>query len=345
MYDAETSLTWAHLFAPLRLLRRRLVGALWMWWILLSVGYVLSGVHTIQPDESAVVLRFGKIVGEGTPQAVRPPGLLWALPAPFDEVLRVQTQKVHELTVRGLHLTAYQNEGRPLTFLNGSTLDSEKVGYALTGDGNVVHALFVARYQISDPVQARLNQSDVETVLERAVLRAAVREIGARSVDAVLTDGRQELIESIEQLTQSMLTDLNAGVTVRGIELTALNPPHQVRSEFSAVQSADIAAKTKLQEAKEYRATQLPRAESERNTALQKARAETELLLSEARAASSSFNQIMEANRRDPVVFRERLYREGIERVLSDAGQIKFVPPPQQSRYVDGFRISLPEQK
>ena len=46
----------------------------------------------------------------GTPQAVRPAGLLWALPAPFDEVLRVKTQKVHELTIRGLHLTAYQNE-------------------------------------------------------------------------------------------------------------------------------------------------------------------------------------------------------------------------------------------
>ena len=345
MTDRTARLTWAQLFSPLLQLQHLLQRWLWGWWLLLLLGYLGSGLHTIQPDEVGMVLRFGRLVDSGTPQAVHPPGLLWVLPAPFDEVLRVPVQKVNEVDVRGLHVTAFQSEGQPLTFLNSSTLDSEKVGYALTGDGNVVHAFFVARYQISDPVQAVLEHHDVESLLQLAVQRAAVREIGARAVDAVLTDGRQDLLEAIEQGTQAMLQQQNAGIELRGIELSALSPPHQVRADFSAVQSADIDAKTSLQEAEEYRATQLPKARSARNTALQQAKAEAATLRSEARAAAASFEKLLAVNQRDPVVLRERLYREGVERFLSDAGKLKFVPAPSGARYQQGFRLSLPEQK
>ena len=57
-----------------------------------------SGVKTVKPDEAAVVLRFGRLVGTTRADQIHGPGLLLAFPYPIDEVVRVAVRQVKELT-------------------------------------------------------------------------------------------------------------------------------------------------------------------------------------------------------------------------------------------------------
>ena len=134
----------ALLFAPLLALLRFGMTRLHWWLSILGLLYMGSGMTTVQPDEVALVLRFGELRNKGTAQAVHQPGFLFALPKPIDEVRRIKIKKVFQQKIKGLHFTAMQREGQPLTFLSSSSIDPERVGYALTGDGNVVHLSFLA---------------------------------------------------------------------------------------------------------------------------------------------------------------------------------------------------------
>jgi len=312
------------------------------WWIgLLFFVYLGSGATTVQPDEVALVLRFGELRNRGTAQAVHQPGFLFALPKPFDEVRRLKVKKVYQQQIKGLHFTAMQGPGQPVTFLSSVSIDPEKVGYALTGDGNVIHLSFVANYQITDPIAYAFQVVDSTEMISYAVQSSAIRKVGSSAVDKILSDGRQDLIDSIEAHSQRRLDELNAGVTLLSLEVVDLAPPYQVKSEFNAVQSADIEAQTAIQEAEEYRVAQRPLAESESNRKLQQARSVALQQIAEAEAEANSFERLMVEYKKNPEVVHSRLYREGIENALKDVGGIQFVPAPQGSRYQEGFRITI----
>src|SRR5436190_16144228 len=54
----------------------------------LIVAFILSGVFTVKPNQVAIKLRFGKAVGVGPEQLLKP-GLHWNLPYPFTDIVSV----------------------------------------------------------------------------------------------------------------------------------------------------------------------------------------------------------------------------------------------------------------
>ena len=62
--------------------------------LLLVGGYALSGMVAVQPDEVAVVRRFGQPLDEDLG-----PGLHWCWPWPIDEVVRLQAERVNSLSI------------------------------------------------------------------------------------------------------------------------------------------------------------------------------------------------------------------------------------------------------
>ena len=311
------------------------------WLGLLLLLYLGSGITVIQPDEIALVYRFGALQGKGTAQAVKQPGLLFALPKPIDRVQRIVSQKVIEQEIRGLHFTSNQKEGQPLTFLSSSGIDPEKVGYVLTGDGNVVHISLVLNYQITDPVAYATQFSSLPEALTNIIQSATIREIGALDVDRVLSDGRQALLKTISSRSQAELERLKLGVKIVSLEAIDLVPPYQVKDDFTAVQSADIEKQTTIQKAKEYQTAQVPKAETKRNKDIQSARGYAQKLKSTATGRASVFEQLFLEAKQNPDVVWTRLHREGLEKSLEDVGKLRFIPPPVQGGYQDGFRLNI----
>lgn len=329
-----------------RLLQPAIAGLLWLverlhWWLLvLLLAYLTSGVTIVQPNEVAVVYRFGSLVGDGA-GAVRQPGALVAMPRPIDRVVRVPTAKVFETELRELHFSQLEDKATRYLVTSRTTLDPERVGYVVTGDQNIVHVAMVARWQVSDPIVWTQAVERPEELLRAAVLASSVSAIGGRTVDTVLADGRQELVGDISRRSQAKLDAWETGLRLVSLELVELGPPQQVREAFREVQTAAIEAETRVKAAQEYRELQLPKARTDAERQTRESEAVALDLMQRARSEAEAFLALLAEYRRDPLVVRERLYREGVEAVLDDAGLVDFVPPPATGGRYDGTRISV----
>ena len=321
---------FARLAAPLA----RLLDAAWQrmhWWVaLMGVLYLGSGITVVKPDEVAVILRWGRLVGTTRALQEHGPGLLFAFPRPIDEVVRVQVKAVRELPIKELMSAA----------ANPTTLDPLTQGYALTGDHNIVVADMVARYRVRDAAEWALYGPMAEDVLRTEVTAAMVRSLGEMRVDRVLSDGRKELIAAATRRAQQGLDAAHSGFELTSLELTGLAPPPALASDFDAVQTAFIGAETKKKEAQAFAQRAIPQAQADADEELQAARGDAAAALAKANGDVEAFLALEEEYRANPAVVRERLYRDAIDQTLAQAS-IRWVPPPAGGRY-EGLRIEIP---
>jgi membrane protease subunit HflK len=315
----------------------RLLDGAWQrmhWWIAtMAVLYLLSGITVVRSDEVAVILRWGRLVGDTPALQEHGPGLLFAFPQPVDQVVRVQVKHVWEVPVSALAAVATgEIEG---------TLDPLTQGYAVTGDQNIVHLSVVARYRVREPAKWAFYGPVSEDILRVEVTSAMVRSLGEMSVDRVLSDGRKDLIAFAARRAQAGLDGASSGLELSSLELTALTPPVILSEDFNAVQTAFISAETKKKDAQAYAASAIPEAQSRSDGALQSARAEVASDLARAKGEADAFRALEREYRANPMVVRERLYRDAVERAISGASNVRWVPPPSGGRY-QGFRVTIP---
>src|ERR1700757_824592 len=84
------------------------------WWVAaMVILYAFSGITVVKSDEVAVILRWGRLVGDTPALQEHGPGLLFALPRPVDQVVRVPVKHVWEVRI-----TTLAPSGEP-----GETLD------------------------------------------------------------------------------------------------------------------------------------------------------------------------------------------------------------------------------
>ncbi len=330
---------WRRVFQPLVALFATVIASLPLWVIVMMLLYLGSGITIVGPDEVGIVRRFGRLVGGGTAAAIHSPGLLFALPRPLGEVVRINVKRVYEVDVGTLAPPRGED-----TLPSSMTMDPTRVGYALTGDHNIIHARFKVHYRVGDPIAYLIGCGEPERALLDVLTGEAVRAVGQRDVDHVLAEGRSDFVTIVRDRAQARLDDARLGITIVSLELTSLGPPGAVAAGFTAVQSAAIAAQTARQNAQTERANAIPAAEAaaadRRSLAIRYA--------VDTRAAAESdataFRALALEYRRSPAVVRERLYRDAMTRVVAGAGKREFVPPPVGARY-GGLRITVPTAK
>lgn len=307
--------------------------------VLLFVAYLLSGVTAVKPDEVAVVLRFGRIVGASPAERVHTSGLLWALPRPIDEVVRVPVGKVHEVEITDLWASSEWRRRAPEAE-EVQSIDPEAEGYCLTGDRNIVQVYLLARYRVADPVAYALLQNDPHALLRDVVQTEVVRATGRESIDAVLSDKRKLLGNTVRTGAQGRLDAVDSGLELIAVEIADFAPPVPVIPAFIEVNTAYIEGYRTYVEAQRYRETELPKAEADRDQMLTDARIYAADLLADARGEAQAFQALVTEYEKDPKVVLERLYLEGVENAVAKAGRRKFVQPPVGERYED-FRITV----
>jgi membrane protease subunit HflK len=291
------------------------------WWLaLLAILYAVSGITIVRPDEVAVVLRWGRLVGDAAGTQIHGSGLLFALPRPVDQVVRVKTKYVSEVQIR----TLAEPTDHPAY---GDTLDPIVVGYALTGDQNVVHVEMRASYRVRDPADWAFYGPKSEEILRVEVAAAMVRSLGEMGVDHVLSDGRKLLIAAARQRAQAGLDAAHSGLALVSLELVGLRPPSVLSSDFDAVQSAYIESETKKKDAQAFAQDVVPRAHAAADTAVQVARAEAGAARAIADGQTGAFLALHREYSSSPVVVRERLYRDAVERALGHAKAVHWIPP------------------
>lgn len=272
-----------------------------------------SGVRFVRSGNVAIVLRFGKLVGNTYEEQVHDSGLLLAFPYIIDEVITVPTGSVIEQKV-----TTHYTEG------NIESLCRE-CGYVITGDQNVAIISATVKYKITDPVAYALNVSDMESVLNGIVSNAMTETAACMQVDDILTSGKEAYINGTIERAQEKLDTAQTGIKIQTLELTKVGMPEEVREIYEAVTTANVYANTLLEEAEQYRNTVIPWAESEADSVIGLANSEYSSSISDANTRLSEFWGVLEEYERNKEVVKLRIYNEKVTEAISKIGKIKVV--------------------
>jgi membrane protease subunit HflK len=193
---------------------------------------------------------------------------------------------------------------------------------------------------VRDPALWAFYGPKSEDVLRVEVTSAMVRSLGEMGVDRVLSDGRESLVATATKRAQQGLDACQSGLELTLLELTGLTPPIAVMQDFGAVQSAFIDAQTLKNDAQAFAESTIPQAHATADASVQTAHGDAAAALAAADGDAAAFRALDREYRANPAVVRERLYRDAVERAISTAGSVRWVPPPVGNAY-HGFRISI----
>lgn len=283
------------------------------WLILVIVVFIaLSGVRSVKSGEVAVILRFGKIVGDSYEEQVHEPGLLFAFPYIIDEVVMIPTGNVMEQKVT-THYTA------------GNMTSLRNNGYVITGDQNIAVVSASVKYVISDPVQYALRVSDITKLINAFVSNAMLEEAACRSVDALLTTEKDVYGQAVLNHAQAKLNAVGAGVTIGTIELTNVSMPNEVREIYEMVNSASVQRSTQLEQARQYRENLIPQAQSQADTLISSATSLYNQSIAAAKTDLSEFWGLLEEYRSNPDVVITRVYSAKVSEIIKKIGKVRVV--------------------
>jgi len=273
----------------------------------LILAWLWTGVQIVAPAEQGIVLRFGQYVDTiGS-------GFHLRLPQPIEQVLRANVGARNQINI-GFRPDA---DGRA-----AQTADLTPDSLMLTGDANIMHVQFTISWQITNAQDYFFQVDDVEPTI-RAVADSAMREaVGQSKVDLILTSDRARIQEQVRATMQTVLDTYKAGVTVLAVALQDTKPPAQVVDAFNDQQASTSDKERSINEAQTYANSIVPKARGDASKIVQDAEAFKQQAVTLAQGESQRFLTIFEQYRASPLVTRERLYVETMQRILSRSNKI-----------------------
>lgn len=292
--------------------------------IIIAVVLIIccSGIRFIKSGESAVILRFGKIVGDTPEEQVHDAGILFAFPYIIDEVITIPTGSVQEFTVN-----THYTDGEMTTY--------DRNGYVITGDNNIAILSASVKYTISDPVAYALSVKDPQYIINAVVSNAMINVAANYAVDDILTTGKDEYTKTVHALSQEKLDANGIGVTLSHFELTRVGMPEEVRDIYELVNSTNIQASTRIEQARQYYETRIPGAEAEAATLVSEARANYSNYTAAANSDLYEFYGVLEEYNANPEVVRVRLYNTAITNIIRQIGKVMVVDDSDSKIIVD----------
>lgn len=267
----------------------------------------ITGIKTIGPEEEGVVIQFGKY------NRTLQPGLNFIIPYGIEKMYKipVQRQLKQEFGFRTTK-SAQRSEYSKSNYLEESNM--------LTGDLNLADVEWVVQYRITDSYRFLFRVRNAEKTL-RDMSQAAMRKIvGDRTVNEVLTVGRQEVATSVEVLLQQMCDEYENGIRIDQVVLQDVNPPEPVKPSFNAVNEAQQERETLINRAEAEYNRVIPRARGEAAETIQLAEAYALNRVNRSRGEAERFVALYEAYIKAPEVTKQRIYLETMERVLPRIG-------------------------
>ena len=270
---------------------------------LLLVGLaVWTGFYTVPSDSVAVVQRFGKYLKEVQP------GLNFKLPLGVDvaTIVPVKRQLKQEFGF------ATPDASDPYQ----SPVEGSKETQMVTGDLNAALVEWVVQYRVSDPMKFLFDVREPSATL-RAVSESVMREVvGDRTVDEVITIGRQEIEAEALIKMQALSTKYEMGISIDQVQLKNINPPEPVQESFNEVNQAQQEKEKLINEARRDYNKVIPLAQGEKDQRIREADGYRLKRVNEAEGDVSRFNALLAEYHKAPEVTRRRIYLETLQEVL-----------------------------
>ena len=187
----------------------------------------------------------------------------------------------------------------------------------LTGDLNNAVVEWAVHYRIRDARDYLFNVRNTRETI-RDISEVAMRQvIGDRSVNEVITTGRQELKIEVLRKLQEILDSYGAGIEIQRVELQDINPPDAVKASFNEVNQAKQEREKLINQAWEDYNKVIPRAEGEAIKVIREAEGYLALRVNEAQGNAKRFIATWEEYKKAKDVTKRRLYFETLTDVLA----------------------------
>lgn len=277
-----------------------------IWGFVLLFG-IVTAVKTVGPEEEGVVVQLGEY------SRTLQPGLNFIAPFGIEKMYKIPVQR------------QLKQEFGFRTVSAGQRTEYTKTGFGdesmmLTGDLNLTDVEWVVQYRIVDSYKYLFKVRNPEKTL-RDMSESAMRKIvGDRTVNEVLTVGRQEISTSVEVLLQKLCDEYENGIRIDQVVLQDVNPPEPVKPSFNAVNEAQQERETLINQAEADYNRIIPRARGEADETIQLAEAYSLTRVNGAKGDSARFTSVFDEYIKAPEVTKQRLYLETIERILPKLG-------------------------
>ena len=201
------------------------------WWPVLIGGFLLLWVvftsfHRIDQQEEGVVTFFGKY------SRTVDSGIKFTLPAPIENLEKVDTQRVRTTSVGSA----------------GANNDN----LVLTKDQNLMDIAFDVRWSIKSPSLYLFQLDDPDNAVKEVAESAMRAELSNFNYNEAVGISRGTIEAQVRQRMQSVLDEYNSGISISSISIRQSDPPEEVKAAFREVNSAQQRRERYLNEARAY---------------------------------------------------------------------------------------------
>ncbi|MHC5225633.1 FtsH protease activity modulator HflK [Ignatzschineria sp. LJL83] len=265
----------------------------------LLCGWLATGFYTIDAGQKGVELLLGQY------HTTKDPGLRWRLPSPIGDHRIIDIQRRFSQKI-------------------GSVAKGNRRAAMLTKDENLVDVSVEVQYQINndDPSQYWFASVDPDKTLKEVVDSATRERVGQTSLDDILTDGREQLMQEVKELAQGIIDNYEIGLVITNVNLEDAQAPAAVQGAFSDAIRAREDEQSRINQANAYQSKVHEEARGEAERVLRQAEAYRESKMAQARGEAERFNRLYKAYEVSPNVTRERLYLENMEEVLQNSNKL-----------------------
>jgi len=288
-----------------------------VFWLAVVFFLGWTAYFTVPADSIAVVQRFGEYIGTAEP------GLHFKIPGGVDKVTSLPVRRQQKLefgygTPKATN--PYQDSNEP-----------DKEQDMVTGDLNSARVEWVVQYRIEDPKEYLFATSDPEETL-RAASEAIMRQVvGDRTIDEVVTFGRQDIENSCLPLLQQVVKQYQLGLRVDLVQLKNINPPQPVQASFDDVNNAQQEKQRDINQATGEYNSIIPKARGEAAQSISEANGYASKRINEATGDADYFTSLFEQYSKAPEVTKERMYLETMSDVIPRMGP-KFIVDAQAAQ-------------
>ncbi len=278
--------------------------------VLVGLSMLFTVFYTVEPDEVAVIQRFGKYVRQTEP------GLHLRLPFGLETVRKVKSQRVFKEEF------GFRTEQAGVrTRFSPSRFDDESL--MLTGDLNVADVKWIVQFKIADPRTWLFGNRDPIQALKDATQIAMRTTVGDYTVTEVLTERRLEIANDAQEKLQLLLDLYNTGIKVATVKMQNVTPPSDtVKQAFNEVNEAQQERQRKINEARQRYNEKVPLARGEAEGMIAQAEGTRIKRVNNAEGDVARFTALLTEYRKAPDVTRRRFYLETMRTILPEVGQM-----------------------
>ncbi len=283
--------------------------------LVLILLFLSSGIFRVKSNEEALIMRFGKIVGDDQQARIHRPGLHWTLPRPFSKIIKIKVGKTQTLELKNFW-HSQQSSTVPT-----KSIDPLVSGYCLAAHANIVHFVWKIEYTVANSYQYYMQKKPKE-LLQNIACNQIIKTTARHSLEQILLKTPENFTLDIQNQIQHQLELLKSGLKITDVQFITKAAPPYVQESFTALDEALAERNQKITATKTHATRLISEAKAESAKLIAQAKNYASKIEKEAEADADYFEQLLKQFSLQPQIFIHRHYHKTMAQISSEVQEI-----------------------